>query len=378
MAKRCYYEVLGVARTSSIEDVKAAYRKLAKELHPDRNPGDKECEHKFKEVNEAYDVLKDGDKRAAYDRFGHAAFENGHGARNPNFDFASSFTEVFDDLFGEFMGGGGRRGGGRRANRGADLRYDLQISLEDAFHGHTAQIRVPTAVACEGCGGSGAEAGSKPETCPACQGHGKVRQQNGFFTLERTCPKCRGQGRYVRNPCRTCSGHGQVPKERTLQVDIPAGVEEGTRIRLTGEGHAGLQGGPAGDLYIFLSVAPHPFFQRDGQDLHCRVPIGFATAALGGHIEVPMLGGGAPAKITIPEGTQAGHQFRLRGKGMPQLRSHGAHGDLYVEVRVETPTKLSKKQKELLRAFAENSDGSQPETEGFFAKMKEFLGGSVS
>jgi molecular chaperone DnaJ len=378
MSKRCYYEVLGVPRTCAIEDVKAAYRKLAKELHPDRNPGDKECEHKFREVNEAYDVLKDGDKRAAYDRFGHAAFENGRGARNnPNFDFSSSFTEVFDDLFGEFMGGG-RRGGGRRANRGADLRFDLQISLEDAFHGHTAQIRVPTAVACEGCGGSGAEAGSKPETCPACQGHGKVRQQNGFFTLERTCPKCRGQGRYVRNPCRTCSGHGQIQKERTLQVDIPAGVEEGTRIRLTGEGHAGLQGGPSGDLYIFLSVAPHPFFQRDAQDLHCRVPITFATAALGGSIEVPMLGGGSPAKITIPEGTQTGHQFRLRGKGMPQLRGQGAPGDLYVEVRVETPTKLSKKQKEMLRAFADNSDGTQPETEGFFAKMKEFLGGSVN
>jgi molecular chaperone DnaJ len=377
MSKRCYYEVLGVSRSCAIEDVKAAYRKLAKELHPDRNPGDKECEIKFREVNEAYDVLKDGDKRAAYDRFGHAAFENGHGARNPNFDFASSFTEVFDDLFGEFMGGG-RRGGARRGNRGADLRFDLQISLEDAFHGHMAEIRVPTAVACEGCGGSGAEAGSKPETCPACQGHGKVRQQNGFFTLERTCPKCRGQGRYVRNPCRTCSGHGQIQKERTLQVDIPAGVEEGTRIRLTGEGHAGLQGGPAGDLYIFLSVAPHPFFQRDAQDLHCRVPIGFATAALGGAIEVPMLGGGSPAKITIPEGTQTGHQFRLRGKGMPQLRSHGAPGDVYVEVRVETPTKLSKKQKEMLRAFADDSGGTQPEAEGFFAKMKEFLGGGVN
>jgi molecular chaperone DnaJ len=377
MSKRCYYEVLGVSRTCSIEDMKAAYRKLAKELHPDRNPGNTECEHKFKEVNEAYEVLKDGDKRAAYDRFGHAAFENGHGARNPNFDFASSFTEVFDDLFGEFMGGG-RRGGGRRVHRGADLRFDLQISLEEAFHGHTAQIRVPTAVACEACGGSGAEAGSKPETCPACQGHGKVRQQNGFFTLERTCPKCRGQGRYVRNPCRACSGHGQIQKERTLQVDIPPGVEEGTRIRLTGEGHAGLQGGPAGDLYIFLSVAPHPFFQRDGADLHCRVPIGFAAAALGGSIEVPMLGGGSPAKITISEGTQTGHQFRLRGKGMPQLRGQGAPGDLYVEVRVETPTKLSKKQKELLRAFAENSGGTQPESEGFFAKMKEFLGGGVN
>jgi molecular chaperone DnaJ len=377
MNKRCYYEVLGVQRTASIEDVKAAYRKLAKELHPDRNPGDAESERRFKEVNEAYDVLKDGDKRAAYDRFGHAAFENGGGRpRGPGgFDFASSFTEVFDDLFGEFMGGGGR--GQRRSNRGADLRYDLSITLEQAFHGHTAQIHVPSAVACEACGGTGAEPGSKPETCPGCNGHGKVRAQQGFFTIERTCPRCRGQGRVVRNPCKPCGGHGLVQKERTLQVDIPKGVEEGTRIRLAGEGHAGLNGGPPGDLYIFLSIAPHALFQRDGHDLLCRIPISFCTAALGGSIDVPMLGGSA-AKITVPEGTQTGHQFRLRGKGMPSLRGNGGTGDFYVEVRVETPTKLSKKQKQLLREFADNADGSQPETEGFFAKMKEFLGGAVN
>jgi molecular chaperone DnaJ len=376
MSKRCYYEVLGVQRTCALEDIKSAYRKLAKELHPDRNPGDKSFEIKFREVNEAYDVLKDGDKRAAYDRFGHAAFEGGHGRGAQGFDFSASFTEVFDDLFGEIMGGGRR--GGRRTNRGGDLRYDLQITLEQAFHGHAAQIRVPTAVACDACGASGAEPGSKPETCPACSGQGKVRVQNGFFTLERTCPKCRGQGRIIRNPCRTCSGNGHVQKERTLQVEIPKGVEEGTRIRLAGEGHAGLHGGPPGDLYIFLSVAPHPLFQREGADLYCRVPISMATAALGGSIEVPMLDGGA-TKINIPEGTQNGHQFRLRGKGMPVLRGRAnVGGDFTIEVHVETPTKLSKKQKELLRAFAADSDGTQPESEGFFAKVKDFLAGGVN
>jgi molecular chaperone DnaJ len=374
MTKRCFYEVLGVQRGVSNDDLKSAYRKLAKELHPDRNPGDKSCEHKIKEINEAYDVLKDGDKRAAYDRFGHAAFEGGHGRGASGFDFSASFTEVFDDLFSEVMGGGRR---GRRTNRGGDMRYDMQITLEQAFHGHSAQIRVPTAVACDTCAGIGAEPGTKPETCPACAGHGKVRVQNGFFTLERTCPKCRGQGRVVRNPCRTCSGSGHVQKERTLQVDIPKGVEEGTRIRLSGEGHAGMSGGPPGDLYIFLSVAPHPLFQREGADLSCRVPISFATAALGGSIEVPMLGGGA-TKINIPEGTQSGHLFRLRGKGMPVLRGRNVSGDFTIEVHVETPTKLSKKQKELLRTFAAEAEGTQPESDGFFAKVKEFLAGGVN
>jgi molecular chaperone DnaJ len=375
MAKRCYYEVLGVQRSASIEDIKSAYRKLAKELHPDRNPGDQSCEVKFREANEAYEVLKDGDRRAAYDRFGHAAFQGGAGrGGGPGFDFSASFTEVFDDLFGEVMGGGRR---GRRSNRGGDLRYDLQITLEQAFHGHSEQIRVPSAVACEACGATGAESGSKPETCPGCNGHGKVRAQNGFFTIERTCPKCRGQGKIIRNPCRACSGNGHVQKERTLEVQIPKGVEEGTRIRLAGEGHAGLHGGPPGDLYIFLSVAQHPLFQREGPELYCRVPISFATAALGGAVEVPLLGGGA-AKITIPEGTQSGHQFRLRGKGMPVLRGRNVAGDFTVEVQVETPTKLTKKQKEMLRAFAAEADGTQPESEGFFAKVKDFLAGGVS
>jgi molecular chaperone DnaJ len=370
MSKRCYYETLGCQKGASIEEIKGAYRKLAKELHPDRNPGDMNCEHKFKEINEAYDVLKDGDKRAAYDRFGHAAFEQG-GGRGPNgfgFDFASSFTDVFDDLFGEFMGG--RKA--RRQNRGADLRYNLEITLEEAFHGKNAQLRVNTAVACEGCGGTGAEAGSKPEQCPACAGAGKMRAQQGFFTIERTCPHCQGSGRFVRTPCKGCRGSGHVQKERTLSVAIPAGVEEGTRIRLTGEGQAGLNGGPAGDLYIFVSIAQHAIFQRDGHDLYCRAPVSFVTAALGGQIDVPTCDGGKQ-KISIPEGTQSGRQFRVRGKGMPVMRGGGMAGDLYIEVAVETPVKLSKKQKELLRAFEkENETGSHPETEGFFAKVKEF------
>ncbi|HEV2562170.1 MAG TPA: molecular chaperone DnaJ [Rhizomicrobium sp.] len=372
--KRDYYETLGCKKGASIEEIKAAYRKLAKELHPDKNQGEKEFEHKFKEINEAYDVLKDDQKRAAYDRFGHAAFEHGMGngrSGNP-FDFASSFTDVFDDLFGEFMGG--RRA--RRQNRGADLRYNLEITLEEAFKGRRAEIKVPSAVACEACGGTGAETGTKPEQCPTCSGMGKVRAQQGFFTIERTCPNCRGQGRIIKNPCKACSGSGHIQKERTLAVDIPAGVEEGTRIRLAGEGQAGMNGGSAGDLYIFISVAPHAIFQRDGHDLYCRAPVSFITAALGGSIEVPTLDGGR-VKIAIPEGTQSGRQFRMRSKGMPVLRGGGVAGDLYVEVAVETPVKLSKKQKELLRAFEKESEpGTQPESEGFFAKVKEFLNGA--
>jgi molecular chaperone DnaJ len=368
MSKRDFYEVLGCQRGASIEEIKGAYRKLAKELHPDKNPGNADSEHHFKEINEAYDVLKDDQRRAAYDRYGHAAFENGGGPRANGFDFASSFTDVFDDLFGEFMGG--RRA--RRQNRGGDLRYNLEISLEDAFSGTTTQIRVNTAVACETCGGTGAEAGSKPEQCSTCSGAGKVRAQQGFFTIERTCPNCRGSGRIIRNPCKGCQGTGHVQKERTLSVNVPAGVEEGTRIRLTGEGQAGINGGPAGDLYIFVSLAQHGIFQRDGHDLYCRAPISFVTASLGGTIEVPTCDGGR-AKITIPEATQSGRQFRLRGKGMPVLRGGGMSGDLYIEVSVETPAKLSKKQKELLRAFEkESEDGTHPESEGFFAKVKDF------
>lgn len=372
MSKRCYYEVLEVERTSSDGELKSAYRKLAMQCHPDRNPDDDTAEARFKEVSEAYDVLKGADKRAAYDRYGHAAFENGPGGQGAQgFGFSGSFTDVFDDLFGEIMGGGRR---GRRASRGADLRYDMQITLEEAFAGRKTELRVPSAVACEACGGSGGEPGSSPETCSSCSGHGKMRAQSGFFTIERTCPKCRGKGRVISNPCRSCKGAGNVEQERTLQVDIPAGVEEGTRIRLAGEGNAGLNGAPPGDLYIFLSLEQHPIFQRDGSELYCRVPISFARAALGGALEVPVMGGGS-AKIDIPEGTQTDHRFRLRGKGMPSLRGN-TKGDLHVEVQVETPTKLSKKQRELLRAFAESDEGTQPESESFFAKMKDFLASS--
>ena len=376
MNKRCYYDVLGVSRSCSVEGLKGAYRKLAKELHPDTNPTDDMAEVKFKEINEAYYILKDTDKRAAYDRYGHAAFENGHGGRGPaGFDFGASFTDVFDDLFGEIMGGARR--GARRVNRGEDLRYDLQISLEDAYRGRSVEIRVPSAVVCETCNGSGAKPGTMPETCPGCSGQGKVRMTHGFFTIERTCPKCKGQGKIVREKCRNCSGAGQVQKERTLSVDIPAGVENGTRIRLAGEGHAGLGGGPPGDFYIFLSLSPHPFFQRDAQDLYCRVPIPFSTAALGGTIAVPVLDG-SEETIKIPEGTQSGRQFRLRRRGMPILRGSsmrgGATGDLIVEVQVETPTKLSKAQKNSLRQFAEGAHGTQPQCESFLANLKEFLG----
>ena len=369
--KRCYYETLEVDRTADDGQLKSAFRKLAMKWHPDRNPGDKDCEHKFKEINEAYDVLKDDQKRAAYDRFGHAAFEHNGGRGNGNpFDFASSFTDIFDDLFGDFTGK--QR---RRQNRGGDLRYNLEITLEEAFKGRATQIKVPTAIACETCEGTGSEAGSKPEQCPTCSGIGKVRAQQGFFTIERTCPQCRGNGRIVRNPCKTCKGSGHVQKERTLSVDVPPGVEEGTRIRLSGEGQAGLNGGPSGDLYIFISVAAHPIFQRDGHDLHCRVPISFVQAALGGAIEVPTVDGGR-AKITVPAATQSGHQFRLRAKGMPVLRGGGMAGDLYVEVAVETPSKLSKKQKELLKAFEnESGAGTNPESEGFMARLKEFWSG---
>jgi molecular chaperone DnaJ len=365
--KRDYYEVLGVERGAPPEAIKGAYRKLAKEHHPDRNHGDTTAEIRFKELNEAYDVLKDDQKRAAYDRFGHAAFEIGGGRGANGFDFASSFTDIFDDLFGEFTGG--RRA--RRQNRGQDLRYNLEITLEESFRGRHAEIRVPSAVACEECHGNGAAPGTIPEQCPTCSGIGKVRAQQGFFTVERTCPSCRGQGRIIRHPCKHCQGAGLVQKERTLAVEIPAGVEEGTRIRLAGEGQAGFNGGPSGDLYLFISVKPHPLFQRDGHDLYCRAPVSFVTAALGGAIEVPTVDGGR-AKVSIPEGTQSGRQIRVRGKGMPVLRGGGLSGDLYVEVAVETPVKLSKKQKELLRAFESGCEpGCQPESEGFLAKLKE-------
>ncbi len=371
MAKADFYELLGVDRDAGTEDLKRAYRKLAMKFHPDRNPGDAAAEAKFKELSEAYEVLKDDEKRAAYDQYGHAAFDGGMGGGGRSgFDFASSFADVFDDLFGEFMRGGGRRGGSG-AIRGADLRYNLEITLEDAYRGKRAQVRVPTSVACESCGGSGGAEGSLPVTCPTCQGHGRVRAQQGFFTIERGCPSCGGAGRVIEQPCPACGGQGRVQQEKTLAVNIPPGVEDGTRIRLASEGEAGMRGGPAGDLYIFLSVAPHRIFRRDGASIYCRVPIPMATAALGGTVEVPTLDGGR-TKVNIPTGTQSGSQFRLRGKGMPMMRGQG-FGDMYIQSMVETPVSLTKRQKELLREFSEaGSEKTNPESHGFFAKVKEF------
>jgi len=371
MAKRCYYETLAIDRTASDGEIKAAFRKYAMQYHPDRNPGDKTSEHRFKEINEAYEVLKDPDKRAAYDRFGHAAFEHGMGGgAGFGADFSTTFSDLFEGIFG--MAGGRGRSSGRE--RGADLRYNMEITLQEAFIGKNAQIRIPTPVTCEACSGSGAKAGTKPKTCPMCGGHGRVRHAQGFFTLERTCPNCHGRGQSIDTPCVSCSGSGRVSRERTLAVNIPAGVEDGTRIRLAGEGEAGVRGGPAGDLYIFLSIGAHPFFQREGADLHCRVPVSMVTAAAGGEFQVPTIDGGK-TKVKVPEGTQSGRRFRLGGKGMPVLRSRQS-GDMYVQVVVETPQKLTKRQRELLAEFERlSSNETQPESSGFLGKVKEFLDG---
>lgn len=386
MAKRDFYEVLGVGKSADEKDLKAAYRKLAKQYHPDANPGDKTAEAKFKEISEAYDVLKDPQKKAAYDRFGHQAFENGMGGgKGPGGgagfgpEFNSSMSDIFEDLFGDFMGGGGargRRGGGRGgtgASRGADLRYNMEISLTEAFTGKTAQIRVPSSVSCETCNGSGAKPGSSPKTCATCGGQGAVRSQSGFFTVERTCPTCQGRGQVISDPCTPCGGQGRVTKERTLSVNIPSGVEDGTRIRLANEGEAGLRGGPSGDLYIFLSVRPHEFFQRDGADLFCKVPVSMTVAAMGGEIEVPTIDG-KKARVAIPEGSQTGKQFRLKNKGMPVLRSSQT-GDMYIQVAVETPVNLTRRQRELLKEFEKEARNNSPESEGFFAKAKAFWDG---
>jgi molecular chaperone DnaJ len=369
MSKRDYYEVLGVERGAGDSDLKSAYRKLAMKFHPDKNPGDTEAEIRFKELSEAYEVLKDGDKRAAYDRFGHAAFEQGGG---PGFgaEFASSFADIFDDFFGM---GGARRGRGTGRERGADLRYNMELTLEEAFIGKSAQIRIPTSVVCETCTGTGAKAGTKPKVCPSCGGLGKIRHAQGFFTLERTCVSCQGRGQVIDAPCVTCGGLGRTTRERALSVNIPPGVEDGTRIRLSGEGEAGVRGGPPGDLYIFLSIGGHPFFQRDGADLHFRATISMTTAALGGEFEVPTIDGGK-TRVKIPEGTQSGRRFRLQAKGMPVLRSKQL-GDMYVQVMVETPQNLTKRQRELLAEFQKlSSNENNPESAGFFGRVKEFFG----
>jgi molecular chaperone DnaJ len=376
MSKRCYYDVLGVTRGARDSEIKAAFRRLAKECHPDSCNGDPDAERRFKELNQAYEALKDPQRRAAYDRFGHAAFDSamgqGHG-HGFGADFSASMSAMFDDLFGEFMGQ--RRPRQRSAReRGSDLRYNMEITLFEAYQGKTAQIRVPTSVTCDNCSGSGAKVGTSPTTCRTCNGVGKVRASQGFFTIERTCPTCQGRGETIETPCPSCNGAGRVTRERTLSVTIPVGVEDGTRIRLAGEGEAGVRGGPPGDLYIFLSIKPHEFFQRDGADLFCRVPIAMTNAALGDQIEVPTIDGGR-TRVKIPEGTESGKQFRLKAKGMPVLRSK-QQGDLYIQVEVETPKNLSRKQRDLLKSFEEASNPStSPASTGFFARVKDFFEG---
>lgn len=372
MAKQDYYEVLGVDQNASADDVKKAYRKLAMKFHPDRNSGDADAEKRFKEINEANHVLSDDEKRSAYDRFGHAAFEQGGPGGGFDQGFGAGFADIFDEMFGDFMGGGNRRGG-RQAQRGSDLRYNMEISLSDAFGGMKASIKVPTSVPCKPCNGSGSEGGKAPDTCHACHGHGKVRAQQGFFTIERTCPTCRGAGQVIKETCKICRGSGRTQQEKTLSVSIPAGVEDGTRIRLAGEGEAGLRGAPPGDLYVFITVSSHRIFQRDGSNIYCRVPVPFTAAALGGQFEVPTVDG-TRARITVPAGTQSGHRFRLRGKGMSILRAK-ERGDMFVETNVETPVNLTKRQKELLNEFqdigSQAKTKNSPEADGFFNKVKE-------
>jgi len=365
--KRDYYELLAVSRTADGKALKSAYRKLAMKYHPDRNQGDEAAERRFKEVSEAYEVLRDPQKRAAYDRFGHAAFENGRG---PGFgtDFASAMSDIFEEVFG---GRTARPGANGRA-RGADLRYNLEISLEDAHAGKTVGIEVPTSATCGTCNGSGAKPGTEPTTCSSCNGAGRIRVAQGFFTLERTCVSCQGRGKVVLNPCGTCNGAGRAQRQRELSVNIPAGIEDGTRIRLAGEGEAGIMGGAPGDLYIFLSIRPHDFFQREGADLYCRVPISMARAALGGSVEVPSITG-EKSRVKIPEATQTGRQFRLRSQGMPVMRST-QKGDMYIQVVVETPQNLTRRQRELLTEFeALSSTDNHPESHGFFSRAKDFF-----
>ena len=381
MAKRDFYETLNVQRDASDDEIKKAYRKLAMQFHPDRNQGNKEAEGRFKEVNEAYDVLKDGEKRAAYDRFGHTAFDGGMGGGGAGAGMGGSpfggFEDIFEEMFGRFGGGGGGRRQRQASGRGADLRTSVDIGLEEAFGGTKKTITVPSSVSCEACSGTGSEGGTaSATTCSTCQGIGKVRAQQGFFLIERTCPTCGGSGRIIKNPCKVCQGAGRVQRERTLSVSVPAGVEDGTRIRLAGEGEAGLRGAPAGDLYVDVGIRPHSLFQRDGANIFVRVPLRMTQAALGTQVEVPVVDG-SRARVTVPAGTQTGDQFRLRGKGFSVLRS-AARGDMYVQVMVETPQNLSRRQRELLEEFEAEADKdgrSSPESEGFFAKVKEFWDG---
>lgn len=359
-----YYELLEVERTADDGTIKSSYRKLAMRWHPDRNPGDSDAEAKFKAISEAYEVLKDPQKRAAYDRYGKAAFQNG-GAGGPQ-DFGG-FSDIFENIFGEFMGGGRSRQ--RGPQRGADLRYDMEISLEDSYHGRTTEITIDVSTSCTPCGGSGASPGTGAKSCGTCGGKGQIRSQQGFFVVERPCPTCRGSGQIISDPCRECRGEGRVDRATTLSVTIPAGVDDGTRIRLSGKGEAGERGAPAGDLYIFLHIKRHPIFQRDGTTLFARAPISFTTAALGGTITVPGLDR-EPHEIRIPAGIQSGKQIRQRGAGMPVLNGRGT-GDLVIQIEVETPTRLNAKQRELLEAFRATETGDEsPQSSGFFAKLK--------
>jgi molecular chaperone DnaJ len=371
-----YYEILGVDRTADASEIKKAFRKKALKLHPDQNRDDPEAESKFKELNQAYDVLKDDQKRAAYERFGESAFDGtgpGPGAAAGGAGFGGAFSDIFEDMFGDMMGGG-RAGGGKGPRRGSDVQFSLEMTLEDAYKGKSSTIKIPTQQACSECKGSGATPGTSAEKCSDCEGSGRIRAQQGFFTIERTCPKCSGVGTLITSPCSKCSGSGRTRKEKTLKFKIPAGVESGRRIRLSGEGEAGLQGGPNGDLYIMVSIKPHKLFRRDGANLFCRVPISMTTAALGDSVEVPTIEG-KRASIKIPPGTQSGQQFRLKGKGMP-VQITGAHGDMFIEVAVETPVNLSKKQKDLLSQLNKSMKGKaaekhSPEASGFFSKVKE-------
>ncbi len=378
MSKRDFYEILGVAKNASDEEIKKAYRKMAMKYHPDRNPGDKASEEKFKEAKEAYEMLSDAQKRAAYDRFGHAGVDpnaaaGGFGAGGAGFN--GGFAEAFGDIFGDIFGGAAR-GGGRAGNayRGADLRYNMEITLEQAVNGFTTDIRVPSWDPCDTCGGTGAKPGTKPKTCTTCNGSGAVRMSQGFFSIQQTCPTCHGSGKVIAEPCASCHGEGRIKRTKVLEVAIPAGIDEGQRIRLSGKGEPGMNGGPPGDLYVEIRIKPHEVFQRDGDDLHCEVPVSFATAALGGEVEFATLKGNV--SITLPEGTQSGKTFRLRGKGIKGVRSHHP-GDLYCHVRLETPVRLTEKQKKLLREFDEalNEGGTKhsPQTKSFMDKMKGFF-----
>ena len=373
MAKKDYYETLGITKGASESEIKKAFRSKAKELHPDRNSGSQTAEEDFKAVNEAYEILKDPNKKAAYDQYGHAAFENGGFGGGGGSDFSSAFSDVFEDLFGDFMGGSSRRESGTSSKRGSDLRYNMSLTLEEAFKGKSANINVPSSVKCDPCEGTGGKDGTKPASCPTCGGLGKVRAQQGFFTVERTCPTCTGRGQVNKNPCRFCSGSGTTRKNKNLSVNIPAGVETGTRIRLTGEGEAGFQNGPPGDLYIFTEVLNHAIFQRDSTNLFCQIPISIVTATLGGEIDSPTLDGGK-TRVKIPSGVQNGKQLRLRGKGMPSVRGK-SFGDLYIELVIETPVNLNQKQKDILREFEETlytDSNNNPAHNDFFSKVKRF------